>query len=86
MEREITARSEKSPNEEMSSMVRSLAFADTFLMNSQTHGPTVWAGTNGGHIYAYQATLPDNDKRDSEPVKCVLGECCWIFDFNYETS
>ena len=57
----------------MASMVRFLHFADTFLINGQSHTPTVWAGTNGGTILVCQITMPANDKRDSEVVSCQLG-------------
>lgn len=71
IERSIEARS---PDDGMVSMVRALYFADTFLLNAQNHGPTLWAGTNAGTVYVYQVVVPPNDKRDSEAVTCQLGK------------
>lgn len=71
VERAIEARS---VDDSMASMVRTLHFADTFLLNAQNHGPTLWAGTNAGTVYIYQVTLPASDKRETEPVQCLLGK------------
>ena len=34
----------------------------------------MWFGTNAGLIYIYEATIPESDKRDEEPVQAVLSE------------
>ena len=36
--------------------------------------PSVWVGTNSGLIYIYEATIPDADKRDEEPVQATLSK------------
>ncbi|ELT88587.1 hypothetical protein CAPTEDRAFT_166358 [Capitella teleta] len=64
----------RSTDDAMASMVRTLHFADTFLLNAQHHSPTLWAGTNAGTVYIFQITLPASDKRDAEQVQCVLGK------------
>lgn len=64
----------RSTDDAMASMVRTLHFADTFLLNAQNHSPTLWAGTNAGTVFIYQVTLPASDKRDSEQVQCVLAK------------
>lgn len=71
VERAIEARS---TDDAMSSMVKFLYFADTFLLNAQNHTPTLWAGTNAGTVFAYQITMPANDKRDSEAVQCQIAK------------
>ena len=76
IERSIEARP---VDDSMASMVRYLYFTDTFLINGQSHTPTVWAGTNGGTIFVCQINMPANDKRDSEAVSCQLGEDLVIF-------
>ncbi|XP_059146629.1 LLGL scribble cell polarity complex component 2-like isoform X2 [Physella acuta] len=70
-ERQVEARSGE---DSMASMVRSLYFADTFIINGGSHNPSLWVGTNGGHIYVYNLTVPPSDKRTSDYVACLLAK------------
>ncbi|XP_055877126.1 lethal(2) giant larvae protein homolog 1 isoform X2 [Biomphalaria glabrata] len=70
-ERQVEARS---GDDSMASMVRSLYFADTFIVNGVTHSPSLWVGTNGGHIFVYNLTVPASDKRTSDYVSCLLAK------------
>lgn len=56
------------------SMVRCLYFARTYLLNSQTTTPTLWAGTNNGTVYAFSLTVPNTNKRKTEHVNCQLAK------------
>ncbi|CAL1538236.1 unnamed protein product [Lymnaea stagnalis] len=70
-ERQVEARSGE---DSMASMVRCLYFADTFIINGGSHNPSLWVGTNGGHIYVYNLTVPPSDKRTSDYVACLLAK------------
>uniref|UniRef100_A0A3Q3LDG1 LLGL scribble cell polarity complex component 1 n=1 Tax=Mastacembelus armatus TaxID=205130 RepID=A0A3Q3LDG1_9TELE len=48
----------RSADDSLSGVVRCLCFADTFLRDSTHHGPTLWAGTNSGSVYAYALEVP----------------------------
>ncbi|KAK7111660.1 lethal(2) giant larvae protein homolog 1-like isoform X2 [Littorina saxatilis] len=71
VERMVEARS---ADDSMASMVRSLYFADTFIVNGGTNSPSLWVGTNGGHVYVYSLTVPPSDKRSTDEVGCVLAK------------
>ena len=44
--------------------MRSLRFACTFLETPESTSPTLWVGTNRGHVMAYLLTVPEQeDKR-----------------------
>uniref|UniRef100_G1U484 LLGL scribble cell polarity complex component 1 n=1 Tax=Oryctolagus cuniculus TaxID=9986 RepID=G1U484_RABIT len=43
----------RSADDSLSGVVRCLYFADTFLRDAAHHGPTMWAGTNSGSVFAY---------------------------------
>ncbi|CAG5134037.1 unnamed protein product [Candidula unifasciata] len=58
----------------VTSIVRSLYFADTFIINGVSHSPSLWVGTSGGHIFVYSLTVPASDKRATEEVQCVLAK------------
>ncbi|KAH3872012.1 lethal(2) giant larvae protein homolog 1-like isoform X2 [Dreissena polymorpha] len=64
----------RNTEDSMASMVRCLYFADTFIVNSHTHNPSLWVGTNGGHVFVYNITLPSAEKRNEETVACVLAK------------
>lgn len=32
------------------------------------HSPSLWVGTNSGHIYPYTIEVPPDDRRRSEPA------------------
>uniref|UniRef100_A0A0B7B5H3 Lethal giant larvae homologue 2 domain-containing protein n=1 Tax=Arion vulgaris TaxID=1028688 RepID=A0A0B7B5H3_9EUPU len=70
-ERQVEARS---ADDSMASMVRSLYFADTFIINGGSHNPSLWVGTNGGHIFVYSLTVPASDKRTEDYVQCLLAK------------
>ncbi|BFZ18051.1 hypothetical protein BsWGS_21091 [Bradybaena similaris] len=70
-ERQVEARS---ADDSMTSMVRSLCFADTFIVNGGSHNPSLWVGTNGGHIFVYSLTVPASDKRTEDYVQCLLAK------------
>jgi len=70
-ERVVEARSTE---DSMASMVRSLYFANTFILNGGSHSPSLWVGTNGGHVYMYSLTVPPSDKRTADFVSCLLAK------------
>ncbi|XP_049868986.1 lethal(2) giant larvae protein isoform X2 [Pectinophora gossypiella] len=71
VERAVEARS---TDDAFGSMVRCLYFARTFLINTQTSTPTLWAGTNNGTVYAFTINVPGTNKRKDEPVTCQLAK------------
>ncbi|XP_037293654.1 lethal(2) giant larvae protein isoform X3 [Manduca sexta] len=71
IERAVEARS---TDDAFGSMVRCLYFARTFLINTQTSTPTLWAGTNNGTVYAFTLNVPNSNKRKDEPVTCQLAK------------
>nr|XP_006817104.1 PREDICTED: lethal(2) giant larvae protein homolog 1-like isoform X3 [Saccoglossus kowalevskii] len=71
VERKVEARSK---DDAMTSMVRSLYFASTFIRDANTMTTTFWAGTNAGTIYVYTISVPDDEKRDEVDVKAELGK------------
>ncbi|XP_063361960.1 lethal(2) giant larvae protein homolog 1 [Cydia amplana] len=71
VERAVEARSN---DDGFGSMVRSLYFARTFLINTQSSTPTLWAGTNNGTVYAFTLTIPNTNKRKDEQVTCTLAK------------
>lgn len=64
----------RNAEDSMASMVRCLYFADTFIVNATTHNPSLWVGTNGGHVYIYNITVPSGEKRNEEGVACLLAK------------
>ncbi|KAI5651923.1 LLGL2 domain-containing protein [Phthorimaea operculella] len=71
IERAVEARS---TDDAFGSMVRCLYFARTFLINTQTSIPTLWAGTNNGTVYAFTINVPNSNKRKEDPVTCQLAK------------
>uniref|UniRef100_A0A4W5PQM6 LLGL scribble cell polarity complex component 2 n=1 Tax=Hucho hucho TaxID=62062 RepID=A0A4W5PQM6_9TELE len=65
VQRKIAARSS---DDSFTGLVRMLYFADTFLSDSSHHTPSLWAGTNGGSVFAYQLRLPPVERRAEDPV------------------
>uniref|UniRef100_A0A8C7G4W9 LLGL scribble cell polarity complex component 2 n=1 Tax=Oncorhynchus kisutch TaxID=8019 RepID=A0A8C7G4W9_ONCKI len=65
VQRKIEARSS---DDSFTGLVRTLYFADTFLSDSSHHTPSLWAGTNGGSVFAYQLRLPPVERRSEDPV------------------
>uniref|UniRef100_A0A672Z105 LLGL scribble cell polarity complex component 1 n=1 Tax=Sphaeramia orbicularis TaxID=375764 RepID=A0A672Z105_9TELE len=63
----------RSADDSLSGVVRCLCFADTFLRDGTHHGPTLWAGTNSGSVYAYALEVP-GPSESSVCVEAVLGK------------
>uniref|UniRef100_A0A3Q2UZ93 LLGL scribble cell polarity complex component 2 n=1 Tax=Haplochromis burtoni TaxID=8153 RepID=A0A3Q2UZ93_HAPBU len=70
VQRKIEARSS---DDSFTGLVRTLYFADTFLSDSH-NTPSLWAGTNGGCVFAYMLRLPSVEHRADEPVTAQLKE------------
>ncbi|XP_065591660.1 LLGL scribble cell polarity complex component 2 isoform X2 [Cyrtonyx montezumae] len=66
VQRKIEARSAE---DSFTGFVRTLYFADTFLRDSSRHCPSLWAGTNGGTVYAFCLRVPPVERRMDEPVR-----------------
>nr|XP_020660757.1 lethal(2) giant larvae protein homolog 2 isoform X4 [Pogona vitticeps] len=66
VQRKIEARSAE---DSFTGFVRILYFADTFLRDSTRHSPSLWAGTNGGTVYAFCLRVPPAERRMDEPVR-----------------
>ncbi|XP_047427765.1 lethal(2) giant larvae protein homolog 1 [Mugil cephalus] len=67
----------RSADDSLSGVVRCLCFADTFLRDGSHHGPTLWAGTNSGSVYAYALEVPGVGGGASDgglSVEAVLGK------------
>ncbi|TNM96730.1 hypothetical protein fugu_014886 [Takifugu bimaculatus] len=67
----------RSADDSLSGVVRCLCFADTFLRDGTHHGPTLWAGTNSGSVYAYALEVPGvGSGRASERGGAGDGSAC----------
>lgn len=66
VQRKIEARSAE---DSFTGFVRTLYFADTYLRDSSRHCPSLWAGTNGGTVYAFSLRVPPAERRTDEPVR-----------------
>ncbi|XP_015216014.1 lethal(2) giant larvae protein homolog 1 isoform X2 [Lepisosteus oculatus] len=64
----------RSADDSLSGVVRCLCFADTYLRDGTHHGPTMWAGTNSGSVYAYALEVPSQDRFSEQSVEAVLGK------------
>nr|XP_036875407.1 lethal(2) giant larvae protein homolog 1 isoform X3 [Manis javanica] len=68
----------RSADDSLSGVVRCLYFADTFLRDAVHHGPTMWAGTNSGSVFAYALEVPTaaagGEKQPERAVEAVLGK------------
>ncbi|XP_023805172.1 lethal(2) giant larvae protein homolog 2 isoform X1 [Oryzias latipes] len=65
VQRKIEARSS---DDSFTGLVRVLYFADTFLTDSTHNTPSLWAGTNGGCVFAYILHLPTMEHRGEELI------------------
>uniref|UniRef100_A0A3P8WL87 LLGL scribble cell polarity complex component 2 n=1 Tax=Cynoglossus semilaevis TaxID=244447 RepID=A0A3P8WL87_CYNSE len=65
VQRKIEARSS---DDSFTGLVRTLYFADTFLSDSSHNSPSLWAGTNGGCVFAYMLRVPTVEHRAEEPI------------------
>ncbi|KAG8446129.1 hypothetical protein GDO86_013845 [Hymenochirus boettgeri] len=68
VQRRIEARSAE---DSFTGFVRTLYFADTYLRDSSRHTPSLWAGTNGGTVYAYSLRVPPTERRMEEAVSAT---------------
>uniref|UniRef100_A0A8C5BH49 LLGL scribble cell polarity complex component 2 n=1 Tax=Gadus morhua TaxID=8049 RepID=A0A8C5BH49_GADMO len=64
VQRKIEARSSE---DSFTGLVRTLYFADTFLSDSESRA-SLWAGTNGGSVFAYMIRMPSVEHRADEPI------------------
>ncbi|XP_052070138.1 lethal(2) giant larvae protein homolog 1-like isoform X2 [Mytilus californianus] len=71
VERQIEARN---PEETIGSMVRCLYFANTFVTNGTDSAPSLWVGTNGGHVYIYTMTVPTEKRNESDVIAIIAKE------------
>ncbi|XP_068120557.1 LOW QUALITY PROTEIN: LLGL scribble cell polarity complex component 2 [Hyperolius riggenbachi] len=71
VQRKIEARSAE---DSFTGFVRTLYFADTFLRDSSRHCPSLWAGTNGGTVYALSLRVPPTERRMEEAVSATLAK------------
>uniref|UniRef100_A0A8C2GD53 LLGL scribble cell polarity complex component 2 n=1 Tax=Cyprinus carpio TaxID=7962 RepID=A0A8C2GD53_CYPCA len=65
VQRKIEARSS---DDSFTGLVRTLYFADTFVSDSSHSTPSLWAGTNGGAVFAYVLRVPSLERRAEDPV------------------
>ncbi|XP_039595549.1 LLGL scribble cell polarity complex component 2 isoform X1 [Polypterus senegalus] len=71
VQRKIEARSS---DDSFTGLIRTLYFADSFIRDGSHHTPSLWAGTNGGSVFAYSLRVPPAEKRTdnlvmAEPAK-----------------
>uniref|UniRef100_A0AAR2KWH1 LLGL scribble cell polarity complex component 2 n=1 Tax=Pygocentrus nattereri TaxID=42514 RepID=A0AAR2KWH1_PYGNA len=71
VQRKIEARS---ADDSFTGLVRTLYFADTFLSDSSQSTPSLWAGTNGGAVFAYMLRLPPVERRMDNKVTAHAGK------------
>uniref|UniRef100_A0A8C5PSX4 LLGL scribble cell polarity complex component 1 n=1 Tax=Leptobrachium leishanense TaxID=445787 RepID=A0A8C5PSX4_9ANUR len=64
----------RSADDSLTGVVRCLYFADTFLRDAVHHGPTMWAGTNSGSVFAYALEVPSREKFSERCAEAVLGK------------
>ncbi|XP_018090058.1 lethal giant larvae isoform X2 [Xenopus laevis] len=64
----------RSADDSLSGVVRCLYFADTFLRDAVHHGPTMWAGTNSGSVFAYALEVPSREKLSERSAEALLGK------------
>lgn len=69
VERAVEARS---ADDGTASIVRTLYFAETYLIQANTITATFWAGTNAGMVYIYQLVVPHSSARKDEEVLSSL--------------
>ncbi|XP_077315728.1 LLGL scribble cell polarity complex component 2 isoform X1 [Lithobates pipiens] len=68
VQRRIEARTAE---DSFTGFVRTLYFADTFIRDSSRHCPSLWAGTNGGTVYAFSLRVPPVERRMEEVVSAT---------------
>ncbi|XP_028826093.1 LLGL scribble cell polarity complex component 2 isoform X2 [Denticeps clupeoides] len=65
VQRKIEARSS---DDSFTGLVRTLYFADSFMSDGGHSTPSLWAGTNGGAVFAYVIRLPPVERRMEDKV------------------
>jgi len=71
VERQVEARN---PEDSISSMVRCLYFATTYISDVSNTASSLWVGTNGGHVYIYTVTVPQEKRSENEVVAVLAKE------------
>ena len=74
VERQIEARSVTGSEDGLSSMVRCLHFAETYIAGPASTSPTLWAGTNSGQVLVFLLTITPEDKRKNDKITAVLAK------------
>ena len=74
VERQIEARSVTGSEDGLSSMVRCLHFAETYIAGPTSTSPTLWAGTNSGQVLVFLLTITPEDKRKNDKITAVLAK------------
>ncbi|TRY56658.1 hypothetical protein DNTS_014135 [Danionella cerebrum] len=65
VQRKIEARSS---DDSFTGLVRTLYFADTFVSDGTHSTPSLWAGTNGGAVFAFVLRIPPQERRAEDPL------------------
>lgn len=71
VERQVEARN---PEDSIGSMVRCLYFASTYISDVSNTNSSLWVGTNGGHVYIYTVTVPQEKRSESEVTATIAKE------------
>lgn len=62
-----------------------------FVTPGSRHCPSLWAGTNGGTVYAFCLRVPPAERRMDEPVRAEQGKClmkarfCWVWAITHRS-
>ena len=44
------------------------------FITGHSNNPSLWVGTNGGHVFVYNVTVPSGEKRNEDSVTCILAK------------
>ena len=69
VERQVEFRDLKPVDDQVASMVRCLYFAKTYLNSVNDRTRSLWAGTNGGHVYVYSINTCDSQTNGGAPIE-----------------
>merc|ERR1719228_1764688 len=72
VERQVEARG--GSEDGLGSMVRCLHFSSTYIANTISVSPTLWAGTNTGQVLVFLLTITPVDKRKNDKITAVLAK------------
>jgi len=70
----MTSTSEEPILYEVATTVHCIALIRVFLLSGHPSTPTMWIGNSAGHLTAYQLTVPSDENRLTEDVKCILAK------------